>query len=283
MKVLTALQNYFGERLAAVYRAGFSDGSPLSDLDLIVVLTTDAEIPIKFSYPDVDIRKIFLVDEFKTKQIYLPYEGLECIFGQPIPPAAPAPQNAGFIKLGCAFFYAFQHNFYRYKKTSGYVREKLIHLNDVEYITKWVPEYEFFARELLLKIRDARARFPNISENEVDALCAKTLDVIWDFTGYFAEKIDVVWQLDDRREYTSMLPPRENTVFLDGGADLCKRTTEKHAWAAKQAKKIYLPLPFKMFLTAKSGSFAYEYARRNARGPNFGELGWFKYRIKMLF
>ncbi len=270
--ILEEIKQAFGADLRTIYQAGLSDGSSLSDLDLIIV--AEKTRPFTSTNPCVDLRGIYSPEQFATAQSYLPYTQLTCLYGTPIAAAQPAPSEAPIIKLGGMFFYAFLRNFYRDKKSCN-VKAILTHLNDFEYANVWMPGS--VSGSFLARIRQARKQYPNVGVHEAKELLLEGIEAAWEIVKHLDTELQMRLQ-PIVQPYTKRLL-RENTAFMSADAPICRTRSEK---ISPLFKKLYLPMSFSLLFGQPENSFAAQYVKRNLLGPKFGAKGWIKHQLKML-
>lgn len=270
-----------GQNLVSIYRVGIIDDSSLCDLDLVLIVNDPSSAQtILHPHPlsNVDIRGLFTPKQFALEQIYLPYAEITPLFGQAIQPASPPPANANTIKLATMFFYAFQRNYYLYLNKPNRTKEILTRLNDFEYALKWLPESQKKIGEFVNHIRDARRRYPNLSDQETQKLLQEGITAAW----WLAGEINLLLSKQPIKEkIISQKELVEPTKFFKGNITICRQKTERLTFIEKRAKKIILPDAFQTLLLQPQNSFITLYVKTNATKKYRNPLDHMIHLIKM--
>lgn len=282
-EVIQKLNELLGKDLVAVYQVGISDNSSLSDTDIVVVTSNvprTKKILADARDLPFDVRGIFTIVDFQKEARFLPYTEFIHLSGASIAFDQSDSKEESLIKIAGMFFYAFLRNYYRLRTNKASTEKILISLNDFEYAARWLSESEEKLSAFLHAIREARKNPNEISSNEAHSLLEQGITLSWWLIDTINQKLASSLPLPAKT--LSRFALRENTAFIDGGADTCRAMTEKSLLKNSITKKLFLPLNFKKIIGQSQGTFAYEYARRNLVGPRFGRRGWLKHGIKMI-
>jgi hypothetical protein len=240
-------------KIIALYQVGLTDGSVLSDIDLVVVINevrykkriVEAITSLK-SNIKIDLRKIVTEKEFIKGFQYEPYARLELVAGQELTSEMRflSPEDEGLIKLSAMFFTSFLRNFYWLKEKKASTKEILINLNDFAYVPLWLSDAPLEIIEFNQLIHKLRQRYPEVSEEECKYVLDGGIDFAWKMVGILNEKL--LKNLNLKKE-TSLFLGREPTICISYSTNECRKLTENNLHSKHRLKIIYLPQAFELF------------------------------------
>lgn len=254
--LIEELKKKLGEKwggIIALYQVGLTDGSVLSDIDLVVVVKeasykkviVDA-ITSPISTLKLDLRKIVTEKEFVNGYQYEPYAHLELITGQELrsEKRLVSPEDEGLIKLSGMFFTSFLRNFYWLKEKKADARDILINLNDFAYVPWWLSDAPPVIVEFNQLVQQLRRRYPKVSNEECQNALDQGIEYAWKLIALLNNKLKS--KLKNRKKNKLFLG-REPTACISETSDRCRELTENNLSGKHRLKILYLSEGFQLF------------------------------------
>lgn len=268
------------DAVRSVYRGGITDGSSLSDLDLVIVAAGDI-LPVRRAASrlgsGIDVRGVFSSSEFLLRAPYFPYASLECIYGIDESAAFTGARSAprDLLKLACLFHSGFMRSFYNLSFQKDPSSEDIFRaLNDFAYVPEWLREMPEDVAAYCARIREARARYPLIGRPETTDLLRQGIDMAWRVVEILNDRLKDAWSVS-YPPYVSF--GRDVTLFVPASSGDCRLLTERLGRLSRSCRIAYLPLGFQAVYA--DDPFAREYVARNL-SPYPGLLSRIKRLIK---